>query len=81
MTIFLTDNFAEAVAVAVSLRLSNEIKSIISGWYNYIYDNPLLTLINDGGNDMYDSGNLVRIFNLIVDLPLLAISNLSFVYP
>ena len=81
MTIFLTDNFAEAVAVAVSLRLSNQIKNIISGWYSYIYDNPMLTVINDGGNDMYDSGNRVRISNLIVDLPLLAISNLSFVYP
>ena len=51
---------------AIASRLLNRIQNIILGWYNYIYDNALLTFIDDGGSDMYDVGNEVSYFSYTV---------------
>ncbi|CAK8674583.1 unnamed protein product [Clavelina lepadiformis] len=44
--------------------LSNDIISVIPRWYNYVYDHPNTpqTRIFDGGDNMYDLGNLVRFY-------------------
>ncbi|CAK8674590.1 unnamed protein product [Clavelina lepadiformis] len=54
--------------------LSNDITSVIPRWYNYVYDDvrsPQITIV-DGGNDMYDNGNLVRFYedNAVPENPL-----------
>ena len=48
--------------------LNREVSSIFPGWHNYRYDHAgkaghtgnEVTSIGDGGDDMYDTGNMVR---------------------
>ena len=58
--ILLADNFAQTAAVNIALRLMGRITELVENWYSYVYDGTLRQ-INDGGNDMYDVGNRVRI--------------------
>ena len=55
---FCTENFAQTAAVTVGRHLLERITSLVSSWYNYIYDGTPQN-IADGGNDMYDTGNQV----------------------
>ena len=50
--------------VAAFNRSSAAVRSLVPGWYNYVYDFDGRTqnYIKDGGQDMFDSGNKVRYF-------------------
>ena len=65
----LVDNFAKEVALRLDRRLSQEISSIIVDWHFYNYDfSNTFDRIGDGGGDMYDHGNLVRIILISVSM-------------
>jgi len=38
-------------------------ETIIPDWYNYLFDGGIHS-ISDGGNDMYDGGNFVRVMHV-----------------
>ena len=52
------DNFAETAAESIVQHLSGNIENIIETWFFYEYDGYNYN-IDDGGDDMYDDGNMV----------------------
>jgi len=61
---FFIGNFAQTAVEHVGRRLSGRITDLVTNWYSYQYDGSssgMHTYIEDGGFDMYDTGNQVSV--------------------
>lgn len=45
-------------------NISKLLTSSVRDWYNYVYDVESTNSIPDGGNDMFDVGNIVRVISI-----------------
>ena len=70
-----SDNIAHAAAVNIGQHIVRRISNLVSNWHNYDYEGNRF-LIDDGGGDMYDTGN--QVIAMVITNQAIRIMRLSF---